>query len=145
MFLIMYPFLTREPETFSLYRKDEKSFCRTGQTSSILPPVGWTSFVTGRHLDRRKLMAAGAAVYLAVLATCGCLLLSSAGPRGRLSPTEIDFVIAVAVSANLYALFSMTRLSKIFLGGAGAAVGESGASIIAGDGERADVQNGMRP
>ena len=101
--------------------------------------------MTGRHLDRRKLLAAWAAVYLAVLATCGCLLLAGAGPPGRLSPTEIDFVIAVAVSANLYALFSMTRLSKIFFGGAGAAVGESGASIIAGDGERADVQNGMRP
>ena len=90
-------------------------------------------------------MAAGAAVYLAVLATCGCLLLAGAGPRGRLSPTEIDFVIAVAVSANLYALFSMTKLSKVFFSGAGAAVGESGASIIAGDGERADVQNGTWP
>ena len=89
-------------------------------------------------------MAAGAAIYLAVLATCGCLLLSGAGPRGRLSPTERDFVIAVAVSANLYALFSMTTLSKIILGGAGAAVGQNGASIIAGDGDRPDVQNGRR-
>ena len=92
-------------------------------------------------------MAAGAAVYLAVLATCGCLLLAGASPRGRgrLSPTERDFVIAVAVSANLYALFSMTKFSKVFFSGAGAAVGERGVSIIAGDGDRPDVQNGMRP
>ena len=121
-------------------------FGRLSRIPQLLPTVGLYSFVTGRNLDRRKLTAAAAAVYLAVLTACGCLLM--AAPRGRLSPTERDFVIAVAISANIYALFSTTRLCRVIFDGAGGAgVGSSGVGShsIAGDGGRPDdVQNGTR-
>ena len=94
--------------------------------------------MSGRNLDRRKLMAAGAAVYLAVLAACGCVLMGA--PRGHLSPTERDFIIAVAISANIYALLSMTRLCRVIFSGAGAG-GSSRVGTITGDG-RTDAQNG---
>lgn len=98
--------------------------------------------MSGRNLDRRKVMAVSAAVYLSVLAACGCVLL--AAPRGHLSPTERDFIIAVAISANIYAILSTTRMCRVIFSGTGAGAGVSsgGVETIIGDGVRPDDQNG---
>ena len=55
--------------------------------------------------------AAGVTLYTAVLAVCTCILIFVDG--ATINPTERDFVIALAVSANVYMMLSMARLCKV--------------------------------